>query len=155
MDNSETDRAKPGEPVFPRSHRLVRRLSLLYAACVLAVGALLLAALLPATFVQSRLLAQELIAGGLAALVLSALLLSLTGLLATLALTSARFRESTFVESGPASALSTRWRNVLDHPGVAARVGQAIIVPVGAILIYLATRLLWSSTTTAADSTAG
>jgi regulator of protease activity HflC (stomatin/prohibitin superfamily) len=154
MDNSEPDRAKPGEPVFPRSHRLIRRLSRLYAACVLAVGALLLAALLPASFVQSRLLAQELITGGLADLVLSALLLSLTGLLATLALTSARFRESTFVEGGPASALSTRWRSVLDHPGVAARVGQAIIVPVGAILIYLVIRLLWSSTTTATDSTA-
>jgi regulator of protease activity HflC (stomatin/prohibitin superfamily) len=154
MDNSETDRAKPGEPVFPRSHRLIRRLSLLYAVCVLAVGALLLGALLPATFVQSRLLAQELIAGGLAAIVLSALLLSLTGLLATLALTLARFRETALVAGAPAAALPAHWRNVLDHPGVAARVGQAAIVPVGAILIYVVTRLLWSSTATAVDSTA-
>jgi regulator of protease activity HflC (stomatin/prohibitin superfamily) len=154
MDNSETDRAKPGEPVFPRSHRLIRRLSLLYAVSVLAVCALLLAALLPAGFVQSRLLAQEVIAGGLGAVVLSALLLSLTGLLATLALTLARFRETAFVERAPAAAMPTHWRNVLDHPGVAARIGQAVIVPVGAVLIYLVIRLLWSSTATASDSTA-
>src|SRR5580693_1874145 len=152
MDNSETDRSKPGEPVYPRSHRLIRRLSILFGAATLAVAAFLLAALLPAG-VGIRSLAQELISGGLAAAVLAALLLSVTGLLGTLALTTARFRESVAVESGRTTAMRG-WRDVLEHPGLAARLAQAVIAPVGAVLIYLVLRLLWPTTLSAEDGTA-
>jgi regulator of protease activity HflC (stomatin/prohibitin superfamily) len=152
MDNSETARSKPGEPVYPRSHRLIRRLSVLFGAAALAVAALLLAALLPAG-VGIRALAQELISGGLAGEVLAALLLALTGLLGTLALTTARFREVVAVESGRITAMRG-WRDILDHPGLAARLAQAVIAPVGAVLIYLVLRLLWPTTLSAQDATA-
>lgn len=154
MDNSETERAKPGEPVLPRSQRLIRRLSLLYAAMVTGSGVLLLAALLPATVgVAVRNLAQEMIAGGLAAIVIPALLLSLTALLGTLALTTARYREAT-ADGVRAATMPAHWRNVVAHPGVAARIGQAVIVPAGAILIYAVVRLLWAATPPAAEANA-
>lgn len=154
MHTSETDRAKPGEPVFPRSHRLIRRLSVLYTAVALAVGALLLAALLPAGVAAPlRALAQELISGGAAGAALAALLLSLSALLGTLALTTARFNESVAREGEPAGAVAVDWRAILQHPGVAARLGQAGIAPLGAILIYLLLRILWPTTPVAADST--
>src|SRR5580658_5466828 len=138
MDNSETDRAQPGEPVFPRSHRLIRRLSVLFAAAALAVGVLLLAAVLPEGMVAPlRALAQELIAGGAAGAALAALLLSLTPLLGTLVLTIARYHESVAVEQGHASATASGWRAIFQRPGVAARLGQAAIAPLGAVLMYL------------------
>ena len=93
------------DSVYPRSHRLVRRLSLVYGASVLAVGLLLLLALLPMGMGGSpQALAHEAIAGGLAATVLAALLLSLTGLLATLTLTLARFRSSVALDQGRVAA---------------------------------------------------
>jgi regulator of protease activity HflC (stomatin/prohibitin superfamily) len=155
MDNSETDRAQPGEPVFPRSHRLIRRLSVLFAAAALAVGVLLLAALLPEGMIAPlRALAQELIAGGAAGAALAALLLSLTPLLGTLILTTARFHESGALEHGHTGAAASGWRAILQHPGAAARLGQAGIAPLGAVLIYILLRLLWPTTAVAADSTA-
>src|SRR5580692_827041 len=155
MDNSETDRAKPGEPVFPRSHRLIRRLSVLYTAAVLAVGVLLLAAALPAGVAAPlRALAQELISGGAAGAALAALLLALSALLGTFALTTARFHESVALESGRLATVSASWRAILHHSGVAARLGQAGIAPLGAILIYIVLRILWPTTLVAADSTA-
>ena len=142
MRTSEKDRPT-GDSVYPRSHRLVRRLSLVYAVSVLAVCLLLLLGLLPAGVAGSaQALAHEAIAGGLAASVLAALLLSLTGLLATLTLTASRFHLSLALEQGR-TPTGTGWRNVLDHPGAAARLGQALIVPVGALLIYLAMQFLW------------
>src|SRR5580658_7889121 len=155
MDNSETDRAKPGEPVFPRSHRLIRRLSVLYAVAALAIGLLLLAAVLPNGIVAPlRALAQELLAGGAAGTALAALLLSLSALLGTLALTTARFHESVAEQNGGAGATPSGWRAILQHPGVAARLGQAGIAPLGAVLIYILLRLLWPTTAVAADATA-
>ncbi|HEY6458128.1 MAG TPA: hypothetical protein VIY90_22865, partial [Steroidobacteraceae bacterium] len=137
------------ESVYPRSHRLTRRLSLVYGIAALAVGVLLLPALLPAGIgAPMRAVAHEAIAGGLAAMVLAALLLALTGMLATLALTSARFREATAAEQARAAA-GTGWRQVLEHPGVAARIGQAVIVPTGAIAIYLVLQFLWPFEATA------
>src|SRR5580692_5433209 len=131
------------ESIYPRSHRLIRRLSLVYGVAALGIALLLLLALLPmGVAVPVRALAHEANAGGLAATVLAALLLSLTGLLGTLALTLARFRQAAAIEQGRTAA-GTAWRNVLDHPGVAARIGQAAIVPAGAILIYLALQFLW------------
>src|ERR1700728_553039 len=107
------------ESVYPRSHRLTRRLALVYGIAALAVGVLLLLALLPAGIAApTQALAHEAIAGGLAVTVLAALLLALTGLLATLALTSARYRHASAAEHGRATA-GTGWRQVLDHPGVA------------------------------------
>src|SRR5271156_525599 len=127
-----------GESVYPRSHRLIRRLTFIFGYAVLAVGLLLLLTLLPpAIAAPTRALAHEAIAGGLAATVLAALLLSLTGAVATLALTLARFQQAAAIEQGRAAA-GTTWRDVLNHAGVAARIGQAIIVPTGALLIYLA-----------------
>jgi regulator of protease activity HflC (stomatin/prohibitin superfamily) len=81
-------------------------------------------------------------------MVLAALLLALTGLLATLALTQARFRQTSAAEQGR-TATGTGWRQVLEHPGVAARIGQAVIVPSGAIAIYLVLQFLWPVETTA------
>jgi regulator of protease activity HflC (stomatin/prohibitin superfamily) len=141
-----------GESVYPRSHRLIRRLSFIYGYAVLAVGLLLLLARLPAGIAApTRALAHEAIAGGLAATVLAALLLSLTGAVGTLALTVARFRQGAAFEQGRAAA-GTTWRDVLNHAGVAARIGQAIIVPSGALLIYLALQLFWPYEATADHS---
>jgi regulator of protease activity HflC (stomatin/prohibitin superfamily) len=141
-----------GESVYPRSHRLIRRLSFIYGYAVLAVGLLLLLAWLPAGIAApTRALAHEAIAGGLAATVLAALLLSLTGAVGTLALTVARFRQGAAIEQGRAAA-GTTWRDVLNHAGVAARIGQAIIVPSGALLIYLALQLFWPYEATADQS---
>jgi regulator of protease activity HflC (stomatin/prohibitin superfamily) len=120
-----------------------------YGIATLAVGVLLLMVFLPAgSTTAMRALAHEAIAGGLAAMVLAAVLLALTGLLATLALTSARFRQASAAEQGRA-ATGTGWRQVLDHPGVAARIGQAVIVPTGAVAIYLVLQFLWPSEATA------
>jgi regulator of protease activity HflC (stomatin/prohibitin superfamily) len=155
MDNSETDRAKPGETVFPRSHRLIRRLSVLYTAIALAIGALLLAAVLPAgVAVPLRALAQELISGGAAGTALAAVLLSLTALLGTFVLTTARWQQAAAPDGGRSGTLPAGWRTILHHPGVAARLGQAGIAPLGAILIYVLLRILWPTTSLAAESTA-
>jgi regulator of protease activity HflC (stomatin/prohibitin superfamily) len=110
---------------------------------------LLLPALLPAGIaIPARAVAHEAIAGGLAAMVLAALLLALTGLLGTLALTSARYRQATAAELGR-TAPGTGWRQALEHAGVAARIGQAVIVPIGAIAIYLVLQFLWPVEATA------
>jgi regulator of protease activity HflC (stomatin/prohibitin superfamily) len=127
MNQPDTPQPAPQGIVAPRSHRLVRRLSWLYASIAVLCAALLSLALLPTILPRAASLAMEAVAGGLGALVMSALLLALTGLLATLALTAARHR-------------SVSWN--LD-PGVAARLGQAVIVPTGAALILLTTVLLW------------
>ena len=92
MKNPGPEAAQP-EGVAPRSHRLVRRLTWLFAIESAAVAVFLLAALLPAGVLpQARAIAREAISGGLSALVLVSLLLPLTALLGTLALTWARFR---------------------------------------------------------------
>jgi regulator of protease activity HflC (stomatin/prohibitin superfamily) len=127
----------------------------LYTAAALAVGALLLANVLPAGVAAPlRALAQELISGGAAGAALAALLLSLTALLGTFALTTARFHESVALASGRVDPVPAGWRTILQHSGVAARLGQAAIAPLGAILIYILLRVLWPTTLVAADSTA-
>jgi regulator of protease activity HflC (stomatin/prohibitin superfamily) len=155
MDNSQTDRAQPGEAVFPRSHRLIRRLSIVYAAAALAIGVLLLPAVLPEGIAAPlRALARELITGGAAGTALAALLLSLSTLLGTLALTTARFHESLAAHTGAAGAMPSGWRAILQHPGIAARLGQAAIAPLAAVLVYIFLRLLWPTTAVATDATA-
>ena len=127
----------PAEGVAPRSHRLVRRLTWLFAIELCAVVLFLFAALLPATVLpQARAIAREGIAGGLTALVLVSLLLPFTALLGTLALTWARFR---FAEGASAPRARRPW----DDPGFAARPTQALIVPLGTVLIWLVVKFAW------------
>ena len=116
-------------PLAPRPHRFVRRLTLLYAAAVLVMLLPLLIALLPdAVLPAAHALVAEAIRGGLAATVLGALLLSLTALTATTAITWARYRDFARFE-----------------PGMAARQGQACIIPLGAITILVSALELWPS----------
>ena len=114
-------------PMAPRPHRFVRRLSLIYSAAALTALLPLLIPLLPNTlFPAAHLLVAEAIDGGLAATVLAALLLAVTALSATWVLTSSRYRGLPRFE-----------------PGVAARLGQAIAVPLGATMIIVCAAALW------------
>jgi regulator of protease activity HflC (stomatin/prohibitin superfamily) len=126
-------------PMAPRPHRFVRRLSLIYAATALAALLPLLIPLLPNTlFPAAHLLIAEAIDGGLAATVLTALLLAVTTLSATWVLTLSRYRGLRRFE-----------------PGVAARLGQAIAVPLGATMVIVCAAALWpKGSTTAASANA-
>jgi len=143
--------ASSQEPVLPRAARLVRQLSLLYGAMTLGFAVLLAAALLP-VHVLGPLgpLAREALAGGLAGRVLGALLTALTPLLGTLALTAARFGFSAH-GTAPSAGAAARLRT---DPGFAARQGQALIAPAGALLVWLAIRTLWPRAPVAAQPTA-
>jgi len=123
---------------------------------VLALAVLLSAALWPAALLpQVQAMAHEVIAGGLGGMVLPALLLALTALLGTLALTAARFRYSAATtQIRAAAAASARQRWSLAEPGFAARQGQALIIPLGALLIWLLSIYLWPATASANDATA-
>ncbi len=143
MNNPDTDAANPTEPVFPRSHRLIRYLALTYGIATLAVLLLLLTALLPQGLLpQLRALAHETLTGGLGAMVLAALLTALTALGGTLALTTARFWHSLDLIEPSEDTVPPR-RGLRADPGLAARQGQALIVPAGALLVALALRFLW------------
>lgn len=136
MKNPGSEPAQP-EGVAPRSHRLVRRLTWLFAMELGAVVVFLFAALLPpAVLPQARAIAREALTGGLSALVLTSLLLAFTVLLGTLALTWARFR---FAEGSAAPRSRRPW----DDPGFAARPVQALIVPLGTALIWLVVKATW------------
>jgi regulator of protease activity HflC (stomatin/prohibitin superfamily) len=138
MSQSATPPAKPPS-IAPRAHRFVRRLSVLYASAALLTVLFLLLQRLPPEFSSlAKALAGEAVNGGLAAMVLPTLLLALTALLGTLALTQARHR-----------GLLSRF-----DAGVAARQGQALIIPLGAICVCLSAAVLWprSSSTTAANA---
>ncbi len=143
--NEPADSDPSQELVFPRSHRLIRHLALLYGLGTLVVGAFLGLAALPED-VLPRLgaMAREAVAGGLGAMALGALLLASTALLGTLALTAARFRYSTAAQEGAGAAA---WRSLgrAADPGFAGRVGQALIVPAGTLCIWIATRIMWPS----------
>ena len=79
--------------VVPRSHRLIRRLLIVYGSALAATVVLFCAAFLPAsTFPQTYAIARELVAGSGGAAVLQALLLAITALLGPFALTTARLR---------------------------------------------------------------
>jgi regulator of protease activity HflC (stomatin/prohibitin superfamily) len=143
MNDSDTSLPPAGDSILPRPYRLVRRLLLLYGGLIVGAAALLSLAALPATMLpRASALAHEALTDGLAAMVLSTLLLTLTGLAATFALTIARFRHGAAVAGG-GGATSARVRWSLADPGFAARQLQAMIVPVGTLLVWLAARLLW------------
>jgi regulator of protease activity HflC (stomatin/prohibitin superfamily) len=130
--------------VVPRSHRLIRRLLIVYGSALAASVALLCAVLLPASvFPQTYAIARELVDGSGGAAVLTALLLATMMLLGTFALTTARLRHSLAPPAQRAARGSRRWS--LSDPGFAARQGQALVVTVGTVLIWLAVRVLWPS----------
>jgi regulator of protease activity HflC (stomatin/prohibitin superfamily) len=135
--------SESNEPVLPRSHRLIRHLALLYGGGVLVALAFLGGALLPSgDLPRFGALARESVRGGLAAMVLGALLLALTALLATLAMTAARFRYSALALEAAGEGAPRRLERGED-PGFAGRMGQAFIVPTGAVCVWIAVRLLW------------
>lgn len=137
----------------PRPHRLIRRVSWVYGAAVLALVAVLAAAALPSSVLpQLHALALEAISGGLAAMVLAALLLALTSLIGTLLLTTARRR---YAAAPPSLEASSRVRWSLSDPGFAARQGQGLVIPLGAILIWVTIRVLWPRTALTHDALAG
>jgi regulator of protease activity HflC (stomatin/prohibitin superfamily) len=130
--------------VVPRSHRLIRRLLIVYGSALAATVALLCAAFLPASvFPQTYALARELVDGSGGAAVLTALLLATATLLGTFALTTARLRHSLLPAAQRAARGSRAWS--LADPGFAARQGQAIVVTTATLLIALAVRVLWPS----------
>jgi regulator of protease activity HflC (stomatin/prohibitin superfamily) len=146
----------------------------LYGSLTVAVIVLLLTAAVPSRILpQTRLLAREVFSGGLGAIVLASLLLALTALVASLAMTVARARHAAAhaalaaaratnaaattsaaqnVPSRLVPVSRTRWS--LSDPGFVARQGQALIVTLGAIFVWLAMRLLWPRTAVAQDATA-
>jgi len=140
----------------------------LYGSVTVAVIVLLLIAALPSRVLpQTRLLAREVFAGGLGAIVLACLLLALTALAASLAMTVARARHAAAHAAARVASQSaaadhvpsrlvpvsrTRWS--LSDPGFVARQGQALIVSLGTLLVWLAIRLLWPRTAVATDATA-
>ena len=138
MIQSDSTQAVP-QPIAPRPHRFVRRLCALFATAAAIVVLSLLTDLLPTGFLPAaRPLVSEAINGGLAATVLCALLAALTGLAGSLALTSARYHK-----------LLSRF-----DAGIAARQGQALIVPLGAIAVCSAAALLWPREAAAAPPAA-
>lgn len=153
-----------GDAQQPRPQRLIRRLLWLYGSVTGAAVLLLVAAALPpGAMPQTRALAQEVLRGGLGAMVLANLLLALTALAGSLAMTVARARHAAWharTASAEASSSPTRLsgshgpRWSMGDPGFVARQGQAFIVPAGAILIWLAARLLWPRTAAAPEATA-
>ncbi|HTT06861.1 MAG TPA: SPFH domain-containing protein [Steroidobacteraceae bacterium] len=169
MDRRNEERAAD---LLPRPQRLVRRLCWLYGSVTVAVILLLLSAALPSTLLpQTRLLAREVFSGGLGAIVLASLLLALTALAASLAMTAARARHAAAHAAAAAARITsattastsstpsrlvpvgrTRWS--FDDPGFVARQGQALIVTLGAVLVWLAMRLLWPRSAVAPDATA-
>ncbi len=141
--NTPADSEPSKELVFPRSHRLMRHLALLYGIGTLAVAVSLALALLPgAVLPRIGALAREAVTGGLGAMTLSALLLALTAVAGTLALTAARFRYSMAAEQS-AGAASARRLERREDPGFAGRMGQACIAPAGAACIWIAIRFMW------------
>ncbi len=141
--NNPADSDPSKELVFPRSHRLIRHLTLLYGIGTLAVAMFLALALLPGSVLsRTGAVAREAVAGGLGAMTLSALLLALTALTGTLALTAARFRYSMALEELAGAPLPRRLERHAD-PGFAGRMGQALIAPAGAVCIWIAIRYMW------------
>jgi regulator of protease activity HflC (stomatin/prohibitin superfamily) len=143
MENAQSHPVQSPD-VVPRSHRLIRRLLIVYGSALAATVALLCAAFLPASvFPQTYAIARELVDGSGGAAVLTALLLATATLLGTFALTTARVRYSLLPPAQRAARGSRAWS--LADPGSAARQGQAIVVTTATLLISLAVRVLWPS----------
>ena len=95
-------------------------------------------------------LGVEFLSGGLGVTALVAVLLSLTALVAAALLTDSRLwtrrREAALaageMDPNPVSLLTPVWRL---GPGVLARLGQAVVLPLGLFVMALLVRLLWPS----------
>lgn len=129
--------------VAPRPYRMLWRLTWLYGAGVLVVGAFLMLALLPPGWMAGvRAVAAEAATGGLGAIVESTLLLALTAVAGALAMAAARHRQ-TLLSAQSTDGAPGGWLLSMLDPGGMARVGQAVIVPTGAVLVVLAAALMW------------
>jgi regulator of protease activity HflC (stomatin/prohibitin superfamily) len=142
MPDSNLSRSSAAdETAVPRPHRLVRRLLWLYGPAFVAIVLVLVAGRLAHGHLpRFAALTREVVASGLATVTLSALLLAETVLLAVWLLTSARSGRSAV--AGVVTE-GQRWRSWLAQPGTAAREGQAIVIPAGAVIIWVITRELF------------
>jgi regulator of protease activity HflC (stomatin/prohibitin superfamily) len=120
---------------------LVGRLIRLYG-----VGGLLVAAMLitgPAVGTDLRQFAaliREATASGLAGVAMGTMLLAVTALGGLYLMAAAR---ATAAAGGELASAEPQWRRWLLHAGNAARQGQALLMPAGAIAIAITTRALW------------
>jgi regulator of protease activity HflC (stomatin/prohibitin superfamily) len=145
----------PGAPLS-RAAQLVRRLVVLYAIFAGAVVLMLLIGLAPLKAGEKlKDLGVESLIGGLGATALAGVLLSLTALVAAALLTDSRLwtrrREAALaageMDPNPPTLLTPLWRL---GPGVLARIGQAVLLPLGLVVMALIARLLWPSVGAAA-----
>jgi regulator of protease activity HflC (stomatin/prohibitin superfamily) len=135
---------------------------IVYAAAALMVAAFLAVALLPPGILPDlRARALEAGMGGLGAIVESSLLLALTAVVGSLAMTAARYRHahrtaahseldspvaSSPTTSSPATNASSpalKWWDERLNPGWIARIGQAVIISSGAVLVCVSAALGW------------
>jgi regulator of protease activity HflC (stomatin/prohibitin superfamily) len=137
----------PGAPLS-RAPQLARRLIWLYGVYAALLGLIYAIALLPLKGLDKlRGIAGEFVAGGLGVVCLVAVILALTGLIAMAILAFSRLalrraeaaRLAGELPAGPPDLLTPLWRL---GPGVMARHGQAIVMPLGfAVMALLAWRL--------------
>lgn len=132
-----------------RAVQLVARLTWLYAIYAGVIVVLLAAHLLPFKGPAKLVgLSRELAIGGLGETSLGAVLLVLSALVAAGLLTGARLwrrRVETAMAAGeidnaPPTLLALVWKR---GPGFLARQGQAVVLPLGALVIVLFTWLMW------------
>lgn len=125
-------------PEPPRPLRLVGRLIRLYGAAALLVGALLAIGRLAGTDLPRLAgLTRETVASGLAGVVLESLILAVMALSGLYLVAAAR------ASDGELARTVAPWRRWLLGEGNAARLGQALLMPAGAVAIGIVTRALW------------
>jgi len=141
----------PGAPLS-RAAQLVRRLVALYAIFAGVIILMLLIGLAPLKAGEKlKDLGVEVLTGGLGAVALVGVLLSLTALIAASLITDSRLwtrrREAALgageLDPNPPTLLTPIMRL---GPGVLARLGQAILLPLGLVAMALIARLLWPAT---------
>ena len=144
----------PGAPLS-RAAQLVRRLVMLYAIFAGVIVLMMLIGLAPLKAGEKlKDLGVETLTGGLGVTALIALLLSLTALAAAALLTDSRLwtrrREAALaadeLDPNSPTLLTSLWRL---GPGVLARQGQAVLLPLGLVAMVVISRLLWPSLTAA------
>ena len=141
----------PGAPLS-RAAQLVRRLVALYTVFATAIVLMLLVGLAPLKAGEKlKDLGVEVLTGGLGAVALIGVLLSLTALIAAALITDSRLwtrrREAALaageLDPNPITLLTPVLRL---GPGVLARLGQAVVLPLGLMVMALMARLLWPNT---------
>jgi regulator of protease activity HflC (stomatin/prohibitin superfamily) len=141
----------PGAPLS-RAAQLVRRLVVLYTVFATAIVLMLLVGLAPLKAGEKlKDLGVEVLTGGLGAVALIGVLLSLTALIAAALITDSRLwtrrREAALaageLDPNPITLLTPVLRL---GPGVLARLGQAVVLPLGFAVMALIARLLWPNT---------